>query len=136
VHSQPYSFFHERSFRERLADGLLPEYLQLAVVASSIRFSSNPYFQGNHSEAITRYASESWKQIVSLWFGPESDPDLNICRAITLLSVIDFTGNAQALLIFARVLLMSEFSREKTSRMAQDWAVNPHCPRPKIDDGA
>jgi hypothetical protein len=94
VHSQPYSFFHERSFRERLADGLLPEYLQFAVVASSIRFSSNPYFQGNHSEAITRYASESWKQIVSLWFGPESDPDLNICRAITLLSVIDFTGNA------------------------------------------
>ena len=93
VQNQPYSFFHERSFREKLALNSLPEFLIFAVLASALRFSSNPYYGESQSEAIKLYASESWKLIVSVWFGPESDPDIHICQAMTLLSIIDFTGN-------------------------------------------
>ncbi|KAN0091869.1 Fungal specific transcription factor domain containing protein [Hyaloscypha variabilis] len=92
VQNQPYSFFHERSFREKLALNSLPEFLIFAVLASALRFSSNPYYGESQSEAIKLYASESWKLIVSVWFGPESDPDIHICQAMTLLSIIDFTA--------------------------------------------
>ncbi|RFU28893.1 hypothetical protein B7463_g7455, partial [Scytalidium lignicola] len=92
VHNQPYSFFHEQSFRQRLANGVLPDYLKFAVLATALQFSENPYYNGARHEASTSYARKSWKQIVSVWFAPETDPDINICQAITLLSIIDFTG--------------------------------------------
>lgn len=92
VQNQPYSFFHEQSFREQLALNILPDFLIFAVLASALRFSSDPYYGESRSEAIKVYASESWKLIVSVWFGPESDPDIHICQAVTLLSIIDFTA--------------------------------------------
>lgn len=57
-----------------------------------MRFSSHSYFGEAKLEALRAYASESWKVIVSVWFGPESDPSLHICQAVTMLSIIDFTG--------------------------------------------
>lgn len=93
VHNQPYSFFHEQSFRQRLVLNSLPDYLIFAVLASAVRFSSDRYHGDAITEAMKSYASESWKLIVAVWFGPESDPDLYICQAVTMLSIIDFTGN-------------------------------------------
>lgn len=61
-------------------------------MASALRFSNDSYYGDTVNDAIKSYASESWKQIVLVWFGPESDPDINICQAVTLLSIIDFTG--------------------------------------------
>jgi hypothetical protein len=72
---------------------LLPDYLIFAVLASALRFSDDSYYHGTGLEAIAVYAKESWKQIVSSWFVTESDPNIYICQAITLLSIIDFTGN-------------------------------------------
>jgi Fungal specific transcription factor domain len=92
VHNQPYSFFHEQSFRQRLALNSIPDFLLFAVLASAMRFSSDPYYGDASTEAMKSYASESWKLIVSVWFGPESDPDIYICQAVTMLSIIDFTG--------------------------------------------
>ncbi|PVH69713.1 hypothetical protein DL98DRAFT_623521, partial [Cadophora sp. DSE1049] len=92
VHNQPYSFFHEDSFRQQLALHSLPEYLLLAVLASAVRFSSDLYFGEAKAEALRLYASESWRQIVSVWFRLESDPDIHICQAVTMLSIIDFTA--------------------------------------------
>ena len=85
-------FFHEPSFRQRLADGALPDCLKFAVFATALRFSEDLYYNGASHEACTSYAKESWKQIVSVWFAPEADPDVYICQAITLLSIVDFTG--------------------------------------------
>lgn len=107
VHNQPYSFFHEQSFRQRLADDLLPDYLKFAVIASALRFSEDPYFNGAYHEASASYAKESWRQIVSVWFAPETDPDIHICQAITLLSIIDYTSilpSAQQLALLTNVL--------------------------------
>lgn len=92
-HNQPYSFFHEKNFRIRLIEGMIPDYLLFAVLATGLRFSKDPYFHGELHEASISYARESWRQIVSAWFATESDPDIQICQAITLLSVVDFTGN-------------------------------------------
>ncbi|TVY37813.1 putative transcriptional regulatory protein [Lachnellula subtilissima] len=92
VQNQPYCFFHPRRFRQRLSDGLLPDYLLFAVLASALRFSNNSYYNGAYAEATTMYARESWKQIVMSWLATESDPDIGLCQAITLLSIIDFTA--------------------------------------------
>ncbi|KAH8587353.1 fungal-specific transcription factor domain-containing protein [Bisporella sp. PMI_857] len=91
-HNQPYSFFHEQNFRIRLVEGKIPDYLLFAVMATSLRFSTNLYFQGELQEAAASYARESWSQIVSTWFATESDPNLHICQAITVLSILDFTA--------------------------------------------
>ncbi|KAG4412802.1 hypothetical protein IFR04_014065 [Cadophora malorum] len=92
AHNQPYSFFHEESFRRHLELKSLPEFLLFAVLASAVRFSSDPYFGDFKSEALRGYASESWKLIVAVCFGPESDPNIFYCQAVTLLSIIDFTA--------------------------------------------
>lgn len=92
AHNQPYSFFHEESFRQHLELKSLPDFLLFAVLASAIRFSSDPYFSESKSEALRAYASESWKLIVAVCFGPESDPNIYYCQAVTLLSIIDFTA--------------------------------------------
>ena len=96
VHNQPYSFFHEQNFRRRLSENALPNYLVFAILASALRFSDDPFFDGAVHEAATFYARQSWKHIVMEWFATESDPDLFICQAITLLSIIDFTGKKPA----------------------------------------
>lgn len=95
VQNQPYSFFHEQTFRQRLADNLLPDYLKFAVLAAALRFSDDEYYNGEYLEATAAYARESWRLLVSSWFITESEPDIYICQSITLLSIIDFTGMFQ-----------------------------------------
>ena len=111
VHNQPYSFFHEDNFRQRQADGLLPDYLIFAVLAASLRFSDNPYFNGARLEACAAYASSSWKRIVMAWFVPESDPNIYICQAVTLLSVVDFTGKI-LITIYLLIILITICTRD------------------------
>lgn len=61
------------------------------MLATSLRFSDDPYYNGARLEACAAYASSSWKRIVMSWFVPESDPNIYICQAVTLLSIIDST---------------------------------------------
>jgi hypothetical protein len=137
VHNQPYSFFHEQSFRRRLADDLLPDYLKFAVVATALRFSEDPYYNGVKHEACTSYARESWKQIVSVWFAPEIDPDIHICQAITLLSIIDFTGNQSPVLLeFCTSDTIFFSSMQTSSKLAQDWPLHSNCTGSATYDGA
>ena len=91
-HNQPYSLFHEQSFRNRLTAGNVPKHLALAFLATTLRFSSDPCYQHNRSEAISAYASESWKAICLPWNGVENAAGLGILQTIFLLSVIDYTG--------------------------------------------
>ncbi|KAK8006545.1 fungal-specific transcription factor domain-containing protein [Apiospora marii] len=44
--NQPYSFFHEQNFRQRLSKQDIPRHLVLAVMATAVRFCSHPYFTG------------------------------------------------------------------------------------------
>ena len=99
-HNQPYSFFHEESFRHRLSNGFLPDHLLLAVLASAVRFSSHPFFNGKTHEVAVSYADKSWKSIVSSCFAREEGTDIMTVQTITLLSIFDFTG-----MFFLRVLV-------------------------------
>ena len=91
-HNQPYSLFHEASFRQRLRKGEIPKHLAFAFLATTIRFSADPRYQHNKYEAISAYAAESWKAIVLPWNGVDTAAGVSILQAIFLLSVIDYTG--------------------------------------------
>jgi hypothetical protein len=92
VQNQPYCFFHEGNFRQRLKYGLLPDHLKFAVLAAAVRFSDDPYYRDAKHKAAAMYASESWKLLISSWFATESDPNIHICQTVTILSIIDYTG--------------------------------------------
>ncbi|CAH0025695.1 unnamed protein product, partial [Clonostachys rhizophaga] len=40
--NQPYSFFHDDTFRQRLSEQAIPRHLVLAVMATAVRFCSHP----------------------------------------------------------------------------------------------
>ncbi|KAH7129760.1 fungal-specific transcription factor domain-containing protein [Dactylonectria estremocensis] len=90
-HNQPYSFFHEVSFRRSLDNGLLPGHLVLAVLASAVRFSSNPFF-GRPHESAAQYANRSWKAIVSSCLAHNRAAHVQTVQTITLLAIFDFTA--------------------------------------------
>ncbi|KFY72243.1 hypothetical protein V499_07610 [Pseudogymnoascus sp. VKM F-103] len=92
VQNQPYSFFHENNFRQRLRDDMLPDHLKFAVLATALRFSDDEYYNGEYLEATAAYARKSWTLLVEHWFAAEIDPDIYICQSVTLLAIIDFTA--------------------------------------------
>ncbi|KAH6887478.1 fungal-specific transcription factor domain-containing protein [Thelonectria olida] len=91
-HNQPYSYFHEASFRDRLAYGLLPKCLVFAVLASALRFSNNEYFRGAIHEAIETYAREAWLSVLNDHMTTENCPNLHVAQATNILAIVDFTA--------------------------------------------
>lgn len=91
-HNQPYSFFHEQNFRDRLSNGAIPDHLLFAVLATAARFSTNPFFKGKTHEAAVTYANKSWKSIVASCFARHDAANIMTVQTITLLAIFDFTG--------------------------------------------
>ena len=91
-HNQPYSFFHEGSFRHRLSTGSLPEYLILAVLAYGVRYCAHSYFANKSHEISVLYANQSWKSVVKNCFTANKAADLSIVQTVSLLALFDFTG--------------------------------------------
>ena len=91
-HNQPYSFFHEQNFRDRLSNGSIPDHLLFAVLATAARFSTNPFFKGKTHEAAVTYANKSWKSIVASCFARNDAANIMTVQTITLLAIFDFTG--------------------------------------------
>lgn len=92
VHNQPYSYFHEQTFRDRLAYGLLPKCVVFAVLASALRFSDVENFRGSIHEATEAYAREAWLSILSDHMTAENSLNLYVAQATNMLAIIDFTG--------------------------------------------
>jgi hypothetical protein len=90
-----YSFFHEGNFRQRLADNLLPDHLTFAVMATTLRFSTNPFFEGQTTSAAEIFANRSWKSIVTDCLAGDTAADFRTVQTITLLAIYDFTGKIQ-----------------------------------------
>jgi hypothetical protein len=90
-HNKPYSFFHEESFRRRLSDGLIPDHLLFAVLATAVRFTTNPFFKGKEPNIAVTYANKSWKSIVASCFAQNDAPDIMTVQTITLLAIFDFS---------------------------------------------
>ncbi|KAF2114275.1 fungal-specific transcription factor domain-containing protein [Lophiotrema nucula] len=95
-HNQPYSLFHENSLRNKVETDELPAHLQFALLASTVRYSTDPFFEDKVA-AVSAYASQSWKSIVMPWNGIQSENELTIVQTILLLAIIDYTdGRTQA----------------------------------------
>lgn len=95
-HNQPYSLFHEASFRKRLAATTVPRYLCLAFLATARRYSGLDHLQIQDAEGVSARATEAWNCIVLPWtteIGNEAA--ISIVQAILLLSVIDYTGTSE-----------------------------------------
>jgi hypothetical protein len=91
-HNQPYCFFLETSFRQHLIEDSLPDYLLMAFVATSARYSSHAYFENRQSEALDSLAKMAWHIVLKQVFSSEQGLDLHAVQATHMLAVIDFTG--------------------------------------------
>lgn len=92
-HCQPYSYFHEPTFRQRFEHDALPTSVLLAVAATAYRFTSDSGTQDlSSSQAIKYYADASWTQIFQQSFSYDDEPDVTMVQTISMLAVIDFTA--------------------------------------------
>lgn len=89
-HNRPYSFFHEGYFRRSLARKEVPDYLLLAVVATTTRFSESLVMTDKH-EIDTRAAICSWRLISPIYLA-KRNTDIRVVQTVSLLSIFDFTG--------------------------------------------
>lgn len=90
--NQPYSFFHEQNFRQRLSKQDIPKHLVLAVMATAVRFCPHPCFIGRELKMSIEYANRSWKLIVSDCFTVGKAAEVSAVQTIALLGLFDFTG--------------------------------------------
>jgi hypothetical protein len=93
VHNQPYSYFHEASFRHTLANGEVPACLLLAVLPSALRFSDHEHYRGRTHEMIETYARQAWRAVLENHLTVEEVPSLHVVQTVNMLAVVDFTGN-------------------------------------------
>ncbi|CAG9982346.1 unnamed protein product [Clonostachys byssicola] len=92
VHNQPYSYFQEDSFRQRLECDTIPKCLILAILASSLKFSSHEYFHGYVREATDAYAREAWLLVLDDYMSSETPSNLYAAQTMNMLAIIDFTS--------------------------------------------
>ncbi|KEF57346.1 uncharacterized protein A1O9_05263, partial [Exophiala aquamarina CBS 119918] len=91
-HGQPYSMFHEETFRSDLSRSILPPYLILAIVASTLRYSQDPCYKGSLCSASNEFAAQAWRAILVECFESESGPDYRTVQGTILLAIHQFVG--------------------------------------------
>ncbi|WXC60069.1 hypothetical protein SNK03_005923 [Fusarium graminearum] len=85
-HSQPYSLFHEPTFRQRLADNSLPSYLLWAFLSAARRYSTFPVAPLNCADDASAYAAKAWECIELPWSGSDSpEKILTVIQTIILI---------------------------------------------------
>ncbi|KAJ5349564.1 hypothetical protein N7541_007291 [Penicillium brevicompactum] len=92
VHNQPYSYFQETSFRQRLESDSLPRCLVLAVLSSAVRFSTHAFYAGQTRQASEKYARESWLSVLGDHLTMEDNLNVHVVQTVNLLAVVDYTA--------------------------------------------
>lgn len=97
AHDLSSSDLHEASLRRKLDEGTLPTYLLLAVLASAVPFSSDPYYSRTRNEAAEAYAKESWmlvsaEHLTANEHSPIENPRIEVAQALHLLVVLDYAA--------------------------------------------
>jgi hypothetical protein len=100
AHNQPYSYFHERTFRDRLLSSTLPRCLLFAVLAAAVRFSTDEFYGGRTLEASELYAREAWLAVLRDELTSEDNPALHVVQTANILAVVDYTGKGTRLLSY------------------------------------
>lgn len=91
-HNQPYCYFHESTFRQKLDAGDIPEFLMFSILATAVRWSDHDFFLHRHADAIQSYANIAWKQIIAKYLSSQQTLDISMVQATAMLGVIEFTG--------------------------------------------
>ncbi len=91
-HQQPYTYFHESTFRQSLNDATLPSYLVFAFAATAVRYSNEPCFVGRRTEAMDCYSRLAWTEIMEQSFSDDHDPSISTVQAANMLGVVDYVG--------------------------------------------
>ena len=93
VHGRPYAFFHRNCFLKDFGHGMIPNYLSLSVFATAIRFSEDPFFSGKNHQVSDTFSYKAWQQIIEQYLVREDAADLTVIQAVTLLAIVEHTGN-------------------------------------------
>jgi len=96
-HGQPYSMFHEESFRSDFSRSILPPYLILAIVASTLRYSHDPCYKDNLSTASNQFAAQAWRAILVECFESEKGPEYRTVQGTILLAIHQFVSKHPSL---------------------------------------
>lgn len=93
-HNQPSTFFDEHKFFQSLENDEFPNCLQLAIIATSIRHSTNTSscWINKKNLTIEIYADSAWAMITNLELSLQDKPNLLVVQAIALLCIIDVAG--------------------------------------------
>lgn len=91
-HKQPYTYFHEGTFRASLENGSLPSYLIFAFAATAVRYSSEPCFAGHQAEAMDSYSRLAWADIMEQSFSDTHSLSISTVQAANMLGIVDYVG--------------------------------------------
>ncbi|KAM5356874.1 hypothetical protein ACJ41O_003520 [Fusarium nematophilum] len=122
-HNQPYSLFHEETFRRRLVAGELPNHTVWALLAAARRYSSLPDLQLNASDDALFYAGKAWECLKLPWDGGMSDEEVvPVLQTIVLIVNIEhpagLCASAYMKLGFAlRIVLHSKLHMEPEANL-------------------
>ncbi|KAF2210006.1 hypothetical protein CERZMDRAFT_113687 [Cercospora zeae-maydis SCOH1-5] len=89
-HNQPYSFFHASSLRRKHFEGLLPEYVICAILASSVRFATGLLASTDCQFSAEECVDRAWQLLAPLCFGDLEHADVSVVQAVTLLQHLRF----------------------------------------------
>jgi hypothetical protein len=92
VHQQPYSFFFEADFRQRLDNNNIPSHLLFATAALAVRFTNHQYFAGRIHEAAAAYSKQVWQLVLNEHLMVLNNITLSVIQTISILAVVDYTA--------------------------------------------
>ncbi|KAH8701501.1 fungal-specific transcription factor domain-containing protein [Talaromyces proteolyticus] len=91
-HNKPFYLFDPDLFQRKLTQSQIPVYLQLAFLASAIRYSSHSRWKWQRKAAIDNHARYSWAIIMS---SPDAFTDICAVQALALLTIVDAIAGRQ-----------------------------------------
>lgn len=131
-HNQPYSFFHEETFRSRLEQNLVPEHLLLAVLAAAARFAKG---EANRISAGRVWADRSWDLVLKR-LDSDEEIDVSVVQAAALSAIYDFVGRLSddALLLIEELFFNAGTYRlQEPKRLEENWHLGKTRTRPGDD---
>lgn len=90
-HNQPYSYFDEASFRQKLSHNLIPEYLIFAIYVTALRFFNHHCFEESARETSQLYARRAWQMVTEISMERDASPVIHQVQTLGKLAVHDFT---------------------------------------------
>ncbi|KAH9882750.1 hypothetical protein J1614_000116 [Plenodomus biglobosus] len=124
-HQQPYTYFHEATFRQKLDDASLPTYLTYAFAATAVRFSSDPNVVGRQVEATNCYSRMAWSEIMEQSFSDNHNLSISTVQAANMLGIVDYVAGRSGVAWVKMGLAIRLAQTLQLSKEPKSWLL-PH----------